>query len=236
MLTYKTQKKNTLYYGKYLYRITFVEPGLHLWRKFHKNIYDYRDTVQEHLNYRLNSNNWSETHKQSLLSEVKNINYQSINKFIKWSISHKEDTKIRADYNRGAIFTSNEEHVREVERIFLSTPITVTKIEIINDPPGILTFNREPKHRYRVYFKRKFITEAQRLDFVDFFTKYSTIHPSKSLLETMYSPAGWRRSLLGNTYVEYDHESEFMIIALNFDNLMDACYECKKRDLTDIPG
>lgn len=228
MPLFKQQTKDKLYYNQYHYKAAFDEFGMYLWQKRHRTLQQYKMWVNDYLTYRTSLTSWKEAHKQQLTNDIKSINYVSIGKFINWVVLNDSKIKIRTDYNSCSVFSNDKELLTELEEFFpYNVKYSVVSVE--ERPQGILLFKQEPTHKYRIYFKRKLITVDQHRELVEFFDKYPTIYPSNGLKTTLYSPQSWRRSRLNATFVEYDNESEFMIVALNFVDLIDKQYTCKKR-------
>ena len=108
---------------------------------------------------------------------------------------------------------------------------------IIHPVAGVKTFAREPKHRFRVYFKEIRIPIEVQNDLIAFLQTHKDVVPCRTLHRRLY-PTNHIGVFAGNRthtyfssmfFLDYDDESKLSYMALMFGELLGKRYKLEKR-------
>jgi hypothetical protein len=226
-------ERPSLYYNKYNYRLRLYYHGISLSyyctskEALENKVFEYRER-------------WG------------GLNIEPIVKFVEWRTKLIKGTAtIRIENDTASIFFNDFAVVRELE----NTGARFDYTEISNTVPvGVKYFDREPKFKYRLYFKSKKVKDNFADDLRDFVKRYenttSPFKPSKSLHEwyqedhpippgrasSLYGNTGWgwnnnwkRQFLSSHFFLEYNQESMLTIFSLNFSGVVSKILKLEKR-------
>ena len=139
-------------------------------------------------------------------------NIDTITAFIDWRDARKIDktASIRVEHNTVAVFSNDLELLRTY-------------------------FVKEPKHKYRVYFKSRMIEGTFVEQIRDLINRTKELHPSDSLkhwlhMYTINYIFSWKyRYTNANHFIEYDDESTLSYLALMHGEILGKRYKLEKR-------
>jgi hypothetical protein len=207
--------RETDYWGKYKYRARIKLIGVNLlW--YSKTEIDTRA---------LNIKYDSEERKNAVVNNV-----PTINKLIKWSVPLKTDRVIstRIEGDTLAIFSNDLSKLQELNSIVSDLDITEV---VTGEYAGVKYFARNPKHKFRIYFKSRRIDYKTRDELTEFLNKNKNIHLSKSFREWVNPKKNtWKSRWLSAGYsIDYDDESMLSYIALMYGDLLGKKFKLEKR-------
>lgn len=239
--TFKKDKARvSLYYEKYKFKGTICIPGIE-WFRYIKTIDDYQKKLESSINtYLLNrivSSNKTITIRK-YLEENHPGSLERIKDFILWrSFLDKFDVKLVITFGRVYVY-SNEE---EVFSNLLFSELNYVE-SIPNWEKGVI-YHKNPKNKWRIYFKHTRLNESEAKAFIEFLERYSFI-PSYSLQRLLYPKNG--RTLLWNTitainykkvqpiylrdihYVDFDDEVLTTIIGVGYGTMIKRVSKIEK--------
>lgn len=164
------------------------------------------------------------------------INENALSKFIdfKSSLNESNDVAFRFEGNIVSVFSNDLNKLHELKMLG-AEKIDFTKA-IISPFSGTKYFAKEPKHKYRVYFRSQIVEETTFDHLRDILTKNKDIYPSASLIDWLtvdnmykYLPYAYRRYCRSNFSIDYDNESTYSYLALVIGNFLGNRYKLEKR-------
>ena len=227
----KVDNRGQLYYNKYKYRARLFLFGLN--RAYGVNtITKYMTNIERFKSYYVNS-----TSVSGKIKELDLINYTAMEKFFEWKALNQGDSMIRIESNVAGIFSNDLALLKTLEDI---DPGSIKEIDYTQVNPGIPDgtryFNKEPKHKFRIYFKCKMIPLALHQNIADFVKRYENtttiISPSVATLRWLIGKSKYNvvsRYSTGSHYLEYDEESTFTLISLFCGDLLGRRFKLEKR-------
>lgn len=231
-LNLKTEIREKLYYNKYSYRAKFHCLGLHLLQYAGPNV---NSVVQT-----LNSPRYKDykPYKDKILD---------FHEFYFKNHHQTNNVMVRYDYNSAGVFSNNLELLQTLESI--GCPVEYT-LAIDSIPKGIKYFVKEPKHKYRLYFKSKRVSDgfAEKLkEWVERYENTSTVITPCSALKYWYTPKEAKTSIVStmfpsvvhntwrssytfeNFFIDYNDESVLTLFRLMFDGIAGKQYTLLKK-------
>lgn len=208
------------FFSKFKYRARVRFHGLSL-TYYVSSIDDYLEKL-ESSNFR-----WRKLDK----IEVKN-NLGKITQFIDFKNFVKQNSKdftIRIEGDTAGIFSNDLNKLLELKQI---AGIDVDFTEAITSTySGIKYFVREPKHKYRIYFKSKLAEINTIQDLKEILSKNKQLHPSKALIAWLYRTrqSSWHYRYISSAFsIDYDDESTISYLALMLGDLLGHKYKLEK--------
>lgn len=209
------EKREKIYYGKYLYRANFICRGISRTR--------YAKNMERILHY-------SKYYRE----ELKPIEIKIIENYLKWIETNKKEVSVRIENSKIGIYSNNLDLLKTLENFVQY--VTYTKAESVITTDGIKYFVRSPKHSYRVYLKNKGLSGTEISDFKELLQRYEDqLYPSKSLKfwldrTTKYSNMNFKVTYMyGSNYIEYDNPSLLSILYLSCSTIISKSYKLEKQ-------
>lgn len=220
--------RDTDYYNKYKYRARFYLFGVrYTW--YSKTSADFIRRINN-----TKKNGYLSIRKEDRTQILANID--TITSFIDWRDARKQDktASIRVEHNTVAVFSNDLELLKSLENLGpeLTVDYTETKLGAF---VGVKYFVKEPKHKYRVYFKSKVIDGTFVVQLKDLITRTKELYPSESLRlwlhrYTLNYTFSWKyRYTNSNHFIEYDDESTLSYLALMHGEFLGKRYKLEKR-------
>lgn len=216
------------YYNKYKYRARFYLFGVrYTW--YSKTSADFIRRINN-----TKKNGYLSIRKEDRAQILSNID--TITSFIDWRDARKQDKKanIRVEHNTVAVFSNDLELLKSLENLGPGLTVDYTEA-ILGEFVGVKYFVKEPKHKYRVYFKSKVIDGAFVMQLKDLITRTKELYPSESLRHWLYRynnnyGFSWKyRYSNANHFIEYDDESTLSFLALMHGEFLGKRYKLEKR-------
>ena len=222
-----------LYYNKFKYRLTFRLLGAGL-TEYRRKIDEYKANIADRIYQNSRAINQG---REPAWPGAENINFTTIEQFLIFREkyhSRRQPTDLAGIYASGdsvRIFSNDLSILDEAVKLNCQDYV-LTKINVVLDTPGIMLFSREPKFKYRTYFKPKRVTADWKTEFKTFLKNHTEIVPCGAILQFLNTPVQRYYGLyLGQSmFVEYNNSSSVMLMSLFFDSkYIDKHYELKKR-------
>jgi hypothetical protein len=129
-----------------------------------------------------------------------------------------------------AIFSNNLSDLERIATYSEAKNIDYTEAIVPTKIPGVKTFVRNPKHKFRVYMKETTVPDTFASEIYTFLEKNTDMFPSRSLRQ-WYSPnRTWYRPHLYNTFfIDFDDEIKLSYLGLMFSEYIGEFYKLEKR-------
>jgi hypothetical protein len=208
--------RDNLFYNKFEYRARFKIVGAYL--LYHKT----KNLSRKHISPHIDKN------------EVNTViqNLPLLNIINTWIIDHKTSHELcsRIERNTLSVYSNDLPILEELNNII---PSVIEKV-VYSKQVGVKTFVKEPKHKFRVYFKSKRVNPEIRENIRQILEKNKKIYPSNSLLRWLSNECRhWQKKYLSSCYcIDYDDESIISYLSLMLNDILGHCYKLEKRQDT----
>lgn len=214
-LKLKTEKRNKLYFNKFRYRAitrvqgasyTYYTPDL---ETFVTRMEKLRDNKPRY-GVRLLNEEWKEYWEE--------VNLDQISQLLTWrNLVSKEKCMIRIQGDSVSFFSNDLQLLQTLDNIDKNVRFT----EAVCYEPNYLYFKKEPKYKFRTYFRGKrmpkdFSDNVRNLD-----QMYDSLHFSKAIFSSLFHN-NWHqyRYMHGSYFVEYNDEHMLMVLSMWFPNML----------------
>ena len=216
-------QRSSLYYNKFKYRARFYCKGITLaW--FHYTEEEIIDKIKRYKD------------------RFAGANSKHILDFYNWKMTAKKDKSatVRIEGPVASVFSNDLDLLKTLEVI--GCPVDYTEVDdtII---AGIKYFVREPKHKFRIYFKSKRVNDDFRDKLQNFIKRYentdTVIVPSGSLTRWLSDDSNYVRGswsyhwnkcyTSSNYFIDYNDESIITLFSLMFSGMISKTYKLEKR-------
>jgi hypothetical protein len=226
-IDYYEYKENN-YYGKHRYRAKFSIDGL--------SFTNYAKTPGELIG-RLNETGYRKVRPDRKALVMEKIN--ELKNFIDWRNSNKKSGVVtfRLEMDTMSVYSNHLELLLTLKDLGLVT-VKITEVQL-EQFAGTKYYVNEPKHKYRIYLKSKYIEERDFIkDLHDTIKKSKELVPSNALKiwlndyirRPIASLNSWSyRYTSGNHSIDYDNESTLSYLILMYGHMLGKRYKLEKR-------
>lgn len=216
-------QRASLYYNKFKYRARFNCRGITLaWFNYTE------DEIVEKI--------------KRYPNRFSNANSKHILDFYNWKVATKKDktATVRIEGEIASVFSNDLDLLKTLE--IIGCPVDYTEVDdtII---AGIKYFVRDPKFKYRIYFKSKRVNEDFRTKLQNFIERYkdtdTVIVASGSLTSWLKDDSNYVRGswsyhwnkcyTSSNYFIDYNDESTITLFSLMFSGMISKTYKLEKR-------
>jgi len=228
-----SEHRSQLYYGQYEYRAKFRIRGLHKTR-YNKTFAHFQQQMDDRINNRDSLFKADRAFIKLLRAEYAQYDLAAIERYYTWLDEHKEHTAncmLRLEGDTMTVFSN--------DRALLATLNTIVLIGItqalVTVAAGVLEFDRQPKHQYRVYFRERTpgldkIQEIGRFLTTNQDTLFPSPATSRHITGEGHGRWTWYRDkVLASHYIEYDDEGMLLLMTLAFGKYLGKTYRLEKR-------
>ena len=224
-LKLQTDIRNALYFGKYSYRARC---------KVYGASYTYYTKSLEEFTIKMAKRAANPpSHIEVVLSDwrtkIDQIDYDQIGRYFAWREDAPADRYMaRIQGNMISFFSDDLELLKTLD--MLDPHIEISIAEIIGK--DVLYFKKEPKYKYRTYFRGKRVPDSFREDvksFVERYNKSANICPAlKRLVNENFGRNRWYNYLHSSYYVDYNDESTLTLLHMFFGAMLAKTYTLEK--------
>lgn len=216
-----TEKRNKLYFNKFKYRAKVKLCGVG-YTYYTTDIDTYINRIER---FKEQDKKWPEWAGFGAFS---NIKYSEIEKYFNFRDNMDRTLMINRIEGDTVSFFSND--------LSLFTPLynldpkmVVTEAQVLDS--GTLYLKRQPKHKFRTYFKGRRMPADFPKNVIDFIDTYQSAEVCAGLRRFVHSRITWHRYVyIHNSYfVEYDDESMLTILHMMFDKMVGKTYTMAKQ-------
>lgn len=211
----KVEYRPRLYLKKYVYKAKFKMLDA-FWTRSAKTYQD----VLEHIN------RYKQYHAPN-----RNYNLAELKKYVEWRNNNKDNIGVRIEGNSVSIFANDIDWL-EKELAALVPDAKFYRVQMYED--NTLYFLKEPKFKYRVYFKsgsapKDFLQSVSH--FIEQYKDNKKVKVCNSLvIGAKTGGPKYRFSYLHSSYhIDYVDEAMLTIIHMLFPNLVGKVYKLEKR-------
>ena len=205
-LNLKVEHRRNLYYNKFLYRASIDLPNIQNLRYF--------SSYDEYINYR----GYYRFDKSRDLP-----NKDEIELYFEYRDNHAGDAKIRMEYGKVIIYSNDVAKLHSaVARIKPAGKVTMYSV-VFPAEPETLEFAKEPKYKFRNYFRAKNVsaeTKAMMLKFINDQTSTGAEIAFNDAMIQILKRKSFRADgvdyLHAHYFVDYNDESLQVLLALMF--------------------
>ena len=226
-IDYYEYKENN-YYNNYRYRAKFSIIGL--------SYTNYARTVDDLIS-RINETGWRKIRADTKALVQEKIT--ELSNFIEWRNANKKPGYVtfRLENDTMSVYSNNLELLLTLKDLGLvSVKITEVQLEQF---AGTKYYVNEPKHKYRIYLKSKYIEERDFIkDLHDTIKKSKELVPSNALKiwlndyirRPIASLNSWSYRYTSGTHsIDYDNESTLSYLMLMYGHMLGKRYKLEKR-------
>jgi hypothetical protein len=222
----KVEKRNKLYFNKYRYKTVLVIPGAGY--TYYINDIDTFVARTEKLRdnnnrygVRILTNSWKEYWDE--------INIEKISKFITWrNVVSKEKCMYRMQGDSVSFFSNDLSLLQTLKSI--DEKASFYEVQCY-DSPDTLYFKREPKYKFRTYFRSKRMPKNFSENVRDLSEIYKdSLHFCPALFRALFVKSQYNpyRYMHGSYYVEYNDEKMLTILSMWFPDMLAKTYSLAK--------
>ena len=229
----KTENRANPYFNKYKYRARLSLAGLN-------RTYGARTFVQflRRLEGNIEArNNFGPVSFKSVSKEIEKIDLNTMERWYDWMHYYRfklHAVLIRTEGSTAGVFSNNLDILHTLEKIENGSSVDYSQINE-NIPIGIKYFSREPKHKFRMYLKGRWLKETStfRTDLQEFIERYKTTDtimvPSEALASWFIETNIWHvKRCAAHFNIDYDDPSTGTLLRLMFANMMGLSYKLEK--------
>lgn len=222
--------RDVLYYNKYEYRIRLNVPCA-------RYICWCKDPTDLDLKLNGKSKSYGNVRKQDIKKVTDNL--LALKSLIEISNECKKTKNytVRVESNTIAIFASDLKLLETLSnRVGLSYKIDCTQA-ITSGFSGIKYFEKEPKHKFRIYLKSKHVPESLHPELKKTLGMQTKLYPSAALKQWLNRTTkvfgSWHfRWTSAAHFIDYDEESTLSYLALMHGDILGKKYKLEKRPIT----
>jgi len=228
-LQLKIEIKNKLFYNKFRYRAKVHIKGC----SYTYYVNDIDTYIEKMIRVRENSKKWGSQYRDVGIDEESffaSIDVEKIERFLIWKhrATKNDNLMLRMQGDTASFFSNNLDLLKNLTSLDQSVELT----EVIPLDSDCLYFKREPKHKYRTYFRGKRMPKDFSENVRSLSDMYSNLSFSKSLFRILFEANQYNayRYMHGSYYVEYDDEQMLTILAMWFPEMLGKTFNCIKED------
>lgn len=220
----KVEKRNKLYFNKFKYKaVCFIQGAGYTY--YTPDIDTFVSRIEKLRNHkptygvRLLSEDWNEFWDE--------VNIDKISKFITWrNLVSKEKCMYRIQGNFVSFFSNDLNLLDSLKSI--DEKCTFREV-VVYETPNTLFFKKQPKYKFRTYFKGKRMPKDFSDNVKNLQSMYSSLHFSKGLFTRLFQN-NWHqyRYMHGSYFVEYNDEKMHTILAFWFPDMLAKTFSLAK--------
>lgn len=220
----KTEKRNKLYFNKFTYKaVCKIQGAAYTYytkdlETFAERMEKLRTTNTNRYGVRLLDDNWQEYWDE--------VSLDKIGAFITWrNYVDKDRCMYRIQGDHVSFFSNDLALLTTLDNI--DEDVKITKAVCMD--PDTMYFKKEPKYKYRTYFKGKRMPKDFSENIVTVRDMYKSLHFSEGLFASLFHN-NWHpyRYLHGSYFVEYNDEQMLTILSMWFPTMLAKTYSLAK--------
>jgi hypothetical protein len=219
----KVEKRNKLYFNKFRYKAiarvqgaayTYYTPNLDI---FVERMEKLRSNNNRY-GVRVMNEDWQEYWDE--------VNLDQISQFITWrNIISKDKCMHRIQGDHVSFFSNDLALLQTLDS--LDSDVRLFEVKCYNS--DFMYFKRQPKYKFRTYFKARRMPKDFSENILTLRDMYSSLHFSKAIFNSLFHN-NWHpyRYMHGSYFVEYDDKHMLTILAMWFPDILSKTYSLAK--------
>lgn len=220
----KVEKRNKLYFNKFKFKAvchiqgaayTYYTPDI---ETFVARIEKVRDSTRNKYGVRVMEDNWKIYWEE--------VNIDKISQYITWrNLINKDRCMYRIQGDNVSFFSNDLSLLQTLESI--DPNLKFYQAECLS--PDVLYFKKQPKYKYRTYFRGKRIPKDFSDNIRTLQGMYKTLNFSKGIFQSLFHN-NWHpyRYIHGSYFVEYNDEQMITILSMWFPDMLAKTYSLAK--------
>jgi hypothetical protein len=220
-----TEKRNSLFFGKYQYRAKCKVNGA-VYTYYTKTLEEFKTKMAKKAE---NPPSYTEVLLSNWRIRIDLIDYDQIGKYFDWRETTPRDKYMsRIQGNSISFFSDDLELLKSLD--VLDENLEISIADLIGN--NVIYFKKEPEFKYRTYFRGKKAPDNFREEIQSFMDRYGNIAsfcPAlKRFINDMTSRRHWYRYLHSSYYVDYNDESTLTLLHMFFGSMLAKTYSLQK--------
>lgn len=219
-----TDKRNSLYFGKYRYRARCTVYGA-VYTYYTKNLEEFKVKMAKRAEK-------PPTYIDVVMGDWRTrtdlIDYDQIGTYFDWRHTKPSDQYMaRIQGNTISFFSDDIELLKTLD--ILDKDLEISEIDLIGT--NIIYFRNQPKFKYRTYFRGKRVPEGFKdevLSFMERYNKIAHICPALRRLVSTTNNNRWYNYLHSSYYVDYNDQSTLTLLHMFFGSMLAKTYSLEK--------
>lgn len=227
MVSFKLQidKRNALYFGKYLYRARCKVNGA-AYTYYTKSLEEFKDKMAKRA---AKAPDRVEVWLSDWRTKVDLIDYNQIGIYFAWREANSRDNYMsRIQGNMISFFSDDLELLKTLE--VLDDTLEISVAEILGK--DVLYFKNDPKFKFRTFFRGKRVPDNFKEDVISFIERYSNVAKICPALKRLVLETNgrkyWYNYLHSSYYVDYNDESTLTLLHMFFGSMLAKTYTLEK--------
>lgn len=220
----KVEKRNKLYFNKFKFKAvchiqgaayTYYTPDI---ETFVARIEKVRDSTRNKYGVRVMEDNWKIYWEE--------VNIDKISQYITWrNLINKDRCMYRIQGDNVSFFSNDLSLLQTLESI--DPNLKFYQAECLS--PDVLYFKKQPKYKYRTYFRGKRVPKDFSDNIRTLQGMYKTLNFSKGIFQSLFHN-NWHpyRYIHGSYFVEYNDEQMITILSMWFPDMLAKTYSLAK--------
>jgi len=221
-----TEKRNALFFGKYTYKARCKVHGA-VYTYYTKNIEEFKAKMARRKDEQPPP--YVSIYGLDWKRRLDSIDYEQIARYFDWRNNvDSSDYMLRIQGNNISVFSDDLKLLQTLNILDKNVEISIAKLIETN----VIYFKKEPRHKYRIYFRGKRVPENFKDEVKSFIERYKNIaFICPALRRLVNGTAGrkyWYNYLHSSYYVDYDEESTSTLLHMFFGPMLAKTYSLKK--------
>lgn len=225
------EERRKLYCSKYDYKVSmFIDGVSHA--RYAKNIIEYRKAIERTKSFQRKylypdgvlDKEWDvwDSDRKNWETYWLNIDFDMIDRFLTWKVEHKDESSLRIERNKLSIFLNDISLLESIKDI---NPVYVISKAVVLEA-GVMFFKKQPKFKYRTYFKRKAVT----LDFLKSMESFIKLYKKDDSMKISCNRPddGRRLWYMPSGFIDYNNESILTLLHMHFGGMIGDTYKLEK--------
>jgi len=223
-----TEKRNALFFGKYLYRAKCRVQGA-AYTYYTTNIEDFKAKMARRANQHPPTH--ISVYEIDWKRRIDLIDYDQIARYFDWRDHVDRDSYVCRIQGDSISFFSDDLKLLETLKI-LDENLVITVADLIGN--NVMYFKNTPKYKYRTYFRGKKAPDDFKEEVRSFNERYHGIAKLCPALvrlvnDTIGSRKHWYNYLHSSYYVDYNDESTLTLLHMFFGSMLAKTYTLEKQ-------
>jgi hypothetical protein len=224
-----TEKRNSLFFGKYLYRAKCKVHGA-VYTYYTKNLDEFKQKMTDRANSRPRTS--VEIMSIDWQRRIDLIDYEQIGRYFDWRYDAPKDNYMARISGHTISFFSDDLTLLK-SLVVIDPDVRITKAELLEN--NVIYFKKDPQFKFRTFFRGKRVPDGFKEELQSFIDRYddtARICPAlKRLINETVGRRHWYNYLHSSYYVDYNDESTLTLLHMFFGSMLAKTYSLQKEPL-----
>ena len=225
-LKLQTEQRNSLYFGKYRYKARCTVNGAS-YTYYTKSLEEFKAKMAKRAQNLESVSTRVEIMLGNWRTHVDTVDYEQIGHYFEWRNNvPNQNYMLRIQRDHINVYSDDLSLLKTLVKI--DEDVKISMAEVLNN--DVIYFKKEPKHRYRTYFRGKKMPDNFKQDLNSFIERYNntaTVCPALRRL-ALESNSRWYGYLHSSYYVDYDEQSTLTLLHMFFGSMLAKTFSLEK--------